>query len=620
MAVSAAGLALAAAGGPFPFDDVDDVDGKTYSIIGYSAVSGLPDRELKVNTEGADTYYIVSDTGVTKDGAAVTSYTPSFGDNVWFDTAAAPVAMPLPALNNGEWFEWSRRGANPLELTAPTGMTIEGESSIIINRDYTGARLVIIGTDYKISDVYPYYEPVIPNAPTIDIETHVSELPVITGTLTNTFGDTLTVELNGVTYTEGDGNLVVNTNGTWELTVPVGNELANGTYDIVATVSNPAGSTSDASTDEVVINVPDLSIRTLSIASSTQVRLGILTNDGAPVGITWPDGSTATLPSSNSTTTFNFGTAISGDITFDFGNSDPTRFNSSLGDFDFALADIVAFDPNSTLTHLVFTQATSVTGMLSDMGMRPSTVLNIRADSVTGDYSGLAPTLTTLNLTTSTEGDPADIPAGCTLCIQKGPGGFRGDISGFPSVATRIEATGTRTEITGSGADFPTGLTFIALQGTSTLNTTTAQIPSNVTTGRFDGQTVVSGLVSDLPSNTNTSWIFQGVEGPSGDLALMPGTFYDFRVDTTNASALTCSAIPPAIQTTGYRAFVGTTTAFTSVEVDRIMEGLASVTSWSGIRTVGLVGANGAAGTATTQAGGWRDQCLANGATSVNVN
>lgn len=48
MAMTAAGLAKTT--GPFPFDDVDTLDGQTYSVTGYSATSGRFDRELKTTT------------------------------------------------------------------------------------------------------------------------------------------------------------------------------------------------------------------------------------------------------------------------------------------------------------------------------------------------------------------------------------------------------------------------------------------------------------------------------------------------------------------------------------------------------------------------------------------
>ena len=68
-------------------------------------------------------------------------------------------------------------------------------------------------------------------------------------------GETLNVTVNGVIYTAGDGNLVVNADGTWDLTIPAADTLADGTYDVVATITDFAGNTStDASTDELTVD------------------------------------------------------------------------------------------------------------------------------------------------------------------------------------------------------------------------------------------------------------------------------------------------------------------------------------------------------------------------------
>ncbi|MDP5044604.1 MAG: gliding motility-associated C-terminal domain-containing protein, partial [Leeuwenhoekiella sp.] len=68
--------------------------------------------------------------------------------------------------------------------------------------------------------------------------------------------DMLMVSVNGFTYAEGDGNLVDNTNDTWTLTIPDGNEIPQGTYDVVASVTNTFGNTlTDVTTNELTINV-----------------------------------------------------------------------------------------------------------------------------------------------------------------------------------------------------------------------------------------------------------------------------------------------------------------------------------------------------------------------------
>ena len=94
-----------------------------------------------------------------------------------------------------------------------------------------------------------------PAAPTTASQNTSNTLPVISGTASVGLGETLTVTVDGVTYTTGDGNLVDNGDGTWDLTIPVGNEIDEGTYDVVATVTDAAGNaSSDATTSELVVD------------------------------------------------------------------------------------------------------------------------------------------------------------------------------------------------------------------------------------------------------------------------------------------------------------------------------------------------------------------------------
>ncbi|MEQ8580848.1 gliding motility-associated C-terminal domain-containing protein [Marinoscillum sp.] len=91
--------------------------------------------------------------------------------------------------------------------------------------------------------------------PTVVSQTTNDTTPTITGTATVGAGETLTVTVDGVTYTAGDGNLVDNGDGTWSLTIPAGDALAENTYSVTATVTDAAGnSTSDSTTGELIVN------------------------------------------------------------------------------------------------------------------------------------------------------------------------------------------------------------------------------------------------------------------------------------------------------------------------------------------------------------------------------
>src|SRR5690606_14248298 len=92
-----------------------------------------------------------------------------------------------------------------------------------------------------------------PTVPTVDPIATPDTTPLITGTADSE--DDLTVEVNGVVYTEGDGNLVDNGDGTWSLQVPDGNEILGGMYYVVAPrTSAPGEASTDSTTDELAID------------------------------------------------------------------------------------------------------------------------------------------------------------------------------------------------------------------------------------------------------------------------------------------------------------------------------------------------------------------------------
>jgi len=111
-----------------------------------------------------------------------------------------------------------------------------------------------------------------PTVPTVDLLTTNDSTPTITGTADS--ADDLTVMLNGVTYTEGDGNLTDNGDDTWTLVVPDANALADGTYDVMATATDAASNSStDATTDELTIDTTAPTVPTVDL---------LTTNDNTP--------------------------------------------------------------------------------------------------------------------------------------------------------------------------------------------------------------------------------------------------------------------------------------------------------------------------------------------------
>lgn len=88
---------------------------------------------------------------------------------------------------------------------------------------------------------------------TVNSLTTTDTTPTVQGGVTLSTGETFTVTIGTKTYTVGDGNLTVS--GTaWTLQVPGTNELAPGTYNVTAKITNAEGGVLvDSSTNELVI-------------------------------------------------------------------------------------------------------------------------------------------------------------------------------------------------------------------------------------------------------------------------------------------------------------------------------------------------------------------------------
>ena len=136
-----------------------------------------------------------------------------------------------------------------------------------------------------------------PIVPTVTASSGADDTPVISGTATIGAGETLTVTINDVTYTAGDGNLVDNNDGTWDLQIPVGDALPDGTYEVTATVTDAAGNSStDTSMNEIVVSSapPPSTIAGLAITSTPANAAGYEAGETVQVTVTFNENVTAT--------------------------------------------------------------------------------------------------------------------------------------------------------------------------------------------------------------------------------------------------------------------------------------------------------------------------------------
>ncbi|MFH6981797.1 Ig-like domain-containing protein, partial [Marinoscillum luteum] len=134
-------------------------------------------------------------------------------------------------------------------------ITPDGTGDITVDVAANVAQDAAGNNNTAATTVTTVYDTTAPTSPTVTAQTTNDTTPTISGTATVGAGETLTVTVNGITYTAGDGNLVDNGDGTWSLTIPAGNALTENTYSVTATVTDAAGnSTSDATSSELVID------------------------------------------------------------------------------------------------------------------------------------------------------------------------------------------------------------------------------------------------------------------------------------------------------------------------------------------------------------------------------
>ncbi|TLU85979.1 MAG: Ig-like domain-containing protein, partial [Chlorobium sp.] len=127
-------------------------------------------------------------------------------------------------------------------------------ANALIDRTYEVTAQVIDAAGNVTSDISSnelVVDRTLPAVPTVNSLTTSNSTPTLTGTATLSAGEVLSVELNGVTYTEGDGHLT-RTSTNWSLVIP--NALAKGFYDVTARVTDLAGNvSSDTTSKELLI-------------------------------------------------------------------------------------------------------------------------------------------------------------------------------------------------------------------------------------------------------------------------------------------------------------------------------------------------------------------------------
>ena len=248
----------------------------TVTDLAGNSASDVTSNELTVDTTAPSVPTVAAQTG--NDTTPLITGTANLvaGDSLAVSVNGVSYTVGdgnLADLGSGNW-----------SLQIPPGdILAEGTYSVNASiTDLAGNVSTDVTTDELVIDTTP------PAIPTVLSLTTNDSTPGLSGTATVVAGDTLTVQVDSVLYTVGDGNLLDNGDGTWSLLIPTGNELTDGTYEVTATVIDAAGNSStDASSNELVVDTVDPAVPTVST---------LITNDTTPLlGGTATIGLTETL-------------------------------------------------------------------------------------------------------------------------------------------------------------------------------------------------------------------------------------------------------------------------------------------------------------------------------------
>jgi len=140
----------------------------------------------------------------------------------------------------------------------------EGQTlSVLVQVTDSAGNRSPVGSDSALIDT------VAPGIPFVTSQVTESSTPTIRGGLPFNRNYILTVEVNGVTYSSGDGRLSEGGDGTWRLTIPALDRLDHGIYDVVATVLDMAGNSStDITSNELEVDLVVPVIDAVSIGPS----------------------------------------------------------------------------------------------------------------------------------------------------------------------------------------------------------------------------------------------------------------------------------------------------------------------------------------------------------------
>jgi len=223
--------------------------------------------------------------------------------------------------------------AGTWSVTAPAADVQAWGASEAITADANN----VVGTAAQTANATVNHDTTLPATPAVTAQVTNNTQPTIEGTATLAPGDVLSVTVGGQTYTDGDGFLVANPDGTWVLTVD--QPLAETVYDVTVTVTDIAGNTASETT------LAELTIDTTSPAAPLV----------APDLITADDSGSSDVDDITFVATASFsvpaGTATAGDAVELFANGLSIGMGVVEADGSFEIATAILTDDIHDVTY-----------------------------------------------------------------------------------------------------------------------------------------------------------------------------------------------------------------------------------------------------------------------------
>ncbi|WP_379953269.1 Ig-like domain-containing protein [Dokdonia sp. R78006] len=494
-------------------DGTYDVDASVEDTIGNTASDNTID-ELTIDTTAPTTPTV--DAQTTNDITPLITGTADSDDELMVIVNGVTYLETGADLTDNGDDTWSLQIPNGSEL--PDGI-YDVDASV---EDTVGNTASDTTTDELAIDATA------PNTPTVDSQTTNDSTPLITGTADS--DNQLTVIVNGITYTEGDTNLIDNGDDTWSLQIPNGSELPDGTYDIDVTVEDTIGNTaSDNTTDELIID---------ATAPTNPTVTAQTTNDTTPLITGTADSDDELMVIVNGVTYLEIGADLTdnGDDTWSLQIPDGSELPDGTYDVDASVEDTVGNTASdNTIDELTIDTTAPTTPTVTAQTTNDTTPL------ITGTADSDDELTVIVNGVTYTEGDTNLIDNGDdTWSLQIPDGSELSD--GTYDIDASVEDT-----VGNTASDTTTDELIIDATAptTATVDPQTTNDTTPLITGTADSDdeltVIVNGITypetgADLTDNGDDTWSLQIPDGSE-----IPDGTYDVDVSVEDTVGNTAS-------------------------------------------------------------------------------